>query len=544
MPLLRAPISAAILVLVPMLARADDLLPADRPIEQVIDSYVDALIKQDNVAAAPQADDATLIRRLTLDLIGRIPTVAETKAYVESSDSQKRAKLVDRLMSSPAFVRHQASMFEAMLNTTPSQRGNSGALRDYFAKALADNRSWSQIFRELVTPDESDPKQKGASDFLKQRVSDIDRLTNEVSVAFFGVNVSCAQCHDHPLVKDWKQDHFFGMKSFFSRTFDNGGFVAEREFGTMKFKPNKGAEKQVQPIFLTGKVVDLPNFREPNGDEQKKEKDKFEQFKKDKKQPPVATASARAKLVEVALQPENVEFFSKSIANRMWHRFLGYGLVNPLDQMHSENKPTHPELLQWLARDTASHNYDLRRLIRGVVMSLTYSRSSKYPSESQPAPRYFAVARLKPLMPMQLATSLKIAASDPIGFENLKPDDLEKRIEGLENAGRGFASLIAQPSGDDFQIGINEALLFSNNGRLMQEFLNDGGGTLLSRVKDIKDSKQAIDLIIRSVLCRSPTEEEVKALGDYLQRRGDRPAEAYKQVLWALIAGAEFRFSY
>src|SRR5262249_5539292 len=168
------------------------------------------------------------------------------------------------------------------------------------------------------------------------------------------------------------KDHFFGMKSFFSRTFDNGGFVAEREFGTMKFKPNKGAEKQVQPIFLTGKAVELPNFREPNGDEQKKEKDKFEQFKKDKKQPPVATASARAKLVEVALQPENVEFFSKSIANRMWHRFLGYGLVNPLDQMHSENKPTHPKLLQWLARDTAAHNYDLRRLIRGIVLSQTY----------------------------------------------------------------------------------------------------------------------------------------------------------------------------
>src|SRR5438876_884101 len=79
--------------------------------------------------------------------------------------------------------------------------------------------------------DESDPKTKGSSEFIKARVSDIDRLTNDVSVLFFGVNVSCAQCHDHPLVNAWKQDHFYGMKSFFARTFDNGGFLAEREFG-------------------------------------------------------------------------------------------------------------------------------------------------------------------------------------------------------------------------------------------------------------------------------------------------------------------------
>ena len=97
--------------------------------------------------------------------------------------------------------------------------------------------------------------------------------------------------------------------------------------------------------------------------------------------------SARAKLVEAALQEGNVAFFNKSIANRMWHRFLGYGLVAPLDQMHSENKPSHPELLEWLARDTSAHQYDLRRLIRGIVLSAAYARSSKYPSADEPNPK-------------------------------------------------------------------------------------------------------------------------------------------------------------
>jgi len=539
---LRPLLAAASLFLLAFPVSAADLLPPDRPIEQVIDHYIDALIKQENVNPAPQADDATLVRRLTLDLDGRIPTIAETNAYVESKDSLKRAQLVDRLMASPLFVKHQAAMFEAMLNAM-NNRGSGGPLRDYLTNALRENRPWSQIFRELVTPDDRDPKQKGAGDFLKQRVMDLDRLTNEVSVVFFGVNVSCAQCHDHPLVQDWKQDHFYGMKTFFSRTFDNGGFVAEREFGTIKFKPNKGAEKQAKAMFLSGKMIELPNYRDANGDEQKKEKEKFDKLKASKTQPPPAAASARAKLVEVALQTGEAEFFSKSIANRMWHRFFGYGLVNPLDQMHSENAPSHPELLEWLARDTASHQYDLRRLIRGIVMSQAYSRSSKYPSESHPQNRFFAVARLKPLTPGQMGSSLKLATTDQNTFEKLKPEELEKRFEAIENGGRGFAGMIAQPT-DDFQIGVNEALLFSNNVRVMQEFLGDGGGTLLGRLKEIKEPKQGIDLIVRSVLCRPPTDAEIKVLGDYVQRRNDRLPEAYKQIVWALISGAEFRFNY
>ena len=507
---LRLLLSATSLLLLALPGDAADLLPPDQPIERAIDHYVGALIKQDNISPASLANDATIVRRLTLDLIGRIPTTTETKAYVESADSQKKVKLVDKLMASPGFVRHQAGMFDAQLNAGNGR--NSGDLRDYFVRALGENRSWSQIFRELVTPDENDPKQKGSVEFLKQRVNDLDRLTSEISVNFFGVNVSCAQCHDHPLVSDWKQDHFFGMKAFLSRTFDNGGFIAEREFGLVKFKPNKGPEKQATAMFLTGKEIDLPNYREPSAEEQKKEKEKFETSKKNKTRPAPPAASARAKLVETALQEGNSEFFSKSIANRMWHRFFGFGLVNPLDQMHSENAPSHPELLQWLARDTAAHQYDLRRLIRGIVLSDAYARDSKYPSEAQPNPKYFAVARLKALTPLPLATSLKIAACDQTDLEKLKPDDLEKKLEQFDGGARGFAAQIAMPT-DDFQIGVNEALLFSNNGKLVQEFLADGGGSLLGRIKDMKDVKEAVDRTIRSIMCRPATDRGIANTG-------------------------------
>jgi hypothetical protein len=542
------PILAALLALP---VYADDLLPPSTSIEQAIDLYIDTRLKSDGIIPAAQADDATLVRRLTLDLAGRIPTAAETRDFVDSKDPAKRAKLVDRLMASAGFVRHEANEFDAML-----MLGTGASLRPYLLAAFEEKKPWDQVFRDLMVPTEAEPSamkagKKGPSggsgspgDFLRVRVADLDKLTTEVSVVFFGVNVSCARCHDHPLVADWKQDHFFGMKSFLARTMDVGGFLAEREVGLVKFQTTKGENKQARMMFLTGKVVDAPGMKELSKDEEKREKEMIERVKKDKKAPPAPKFSARQQLVNVALQPEARDFFAKSIVNRLWARHFGTGLVTPVDQMHSENPPSHPDLMAWLARDTVDHRYDLRRLIRGLVMSQAYSRSSRWTGTGEmPVAKSFAVARVRPLTPYQLAASLRLATTDPQQFEKIKPEDFEKRIEGIENSARGFASQFEWP-GDDFQIGVGEALFFSNADRLQKEVLADGGDRLLGRLKQLKDRKEQVDLAVRSVLCRPPSADEAKALDEYLAKRADRPAEALRQMVWALICSSEFRFNY
>ncbi|MCU0705972.1 MAG: DUF1549 and DUF1553 domain-containing protein [Fimbriiglobus sp.] len=512
-------------------------LAAD-PVGTVIDRHIDARLRAESITPAPQADDFTLVRRLTLDLVGRIPTTQETHSYVQSKEPDKRSKLIDRLIASPGFSRYQAYLFEAMLNDGKTGSG----LREYLTKALATNKPWDAIFRDLLLPDDADAAKKGAGEFLKPKLSDADKLTNDVSVAFFGVNVSCAQCHDHPNVADWTQDHFYGMKSFLARTYDAGGAIAERASGVVKFKPTKGPERQAKLMFLTGATVNTDTVRELNKDEQKKQKEAEEQAKKDKKAPPPPAFSARAELVKVALQPKESEFFAKSIVNRLWHRFFGIGLVTPLDQMHSANKPSHPELLNELAADVTANKYDLKRLIRGLVMSQAYSRASKYTSESHPELASFAVAQLKPLTPIQLATSLKIAAADPKTFDG-KPDEVEKKLEQMEASARGFAGSIAMPT-DNFQIGVSEALLFSNSDKVLKEFLTDGNGSLLGRVKAEKDAATAHKLLVRTTLCRPATDTELKALADYAGRRTDRPTDANKQMLWALMTCPEFRFNH
>ena len=267
--------------------RGAELLPPDQPVEEAIDHYIDAQLTAAGVSAAPQASDVQLLRRTTLDLAGRIPTVAEAQAYAAASDPQKRMQLVDRLLASPAFARHQVDQFDTLL-----MAGTGGNLRAYLTQAFQENRPWDQMFRELMLGREDDPEQKGAIQFVSRRAKDLDKLTNDVSVLFFGVNISCAQCHDHPLVADWTQDHFYGMKSFFARTFDHGDLVGERDYGALSYKTKSGENRNASLMFLDGQKVSEPEAAEPSDEAKKDEKKRLEELKKDKKPPPRRRSAA------------------------------------------------------------------------------------------------------------------------------------------------------------------------------------------------------------------------------------------------------------
>lgn len=518
--------------------RAAELLPPERPIAAVIDHYVDAKLQIAATSPTPSADDLTLVRRTTLDLAGRIPTVAEVKAYVESPAQDKRVQLVERLLASPDFVRHQAESFDALL-----MYGTRDSLRDYLVQAFTENRPWDQMFREMLLGRQDDPEQKGPLRFVKARVQDTDKLTNEVSVLFFGVNVSCAQCHDHPLVADWSQDHFYGMKSFFGRTFENGGFVGERAYGLVSFQTTSGESRAAKLMFLSGEEIAEPAAPEPDNAEKKKEKEQLEALKKNKQPPPPPPFSRRAQLIDAGLKsPGNL--FAKAIVNQLWNRFLGRGLVMPVDQMHSANPPSHPELLEWLARDLANHGYDLRRLIRGIVASQTYTRSSEWESAERPADELFAVASLRPLSPQQYAVSLRLASTNPDPFlETQNPIEAQKRLDAIASSARGMSEKFESPR-EDFQVSVEESLLLSNGDRVDKEILRDANDSLIGKLKSLNDRQQAIDVASWSIFGRPPTPEESEAFRAFLARREDRPVDGYRHLVWAMLTSSECRFNY
>ena len=513
--------------------------PADKPVEEAIDHYVDAKLAAVGVSAAPLADDYQFLRRATLDLAGRIPTIPEVQAYAASNDPAKRIQAVERLIASPAFVRHQVDKFDTLL-----MAGTGGNLRSYLTQAFQENRPWDQMFRELLTGRADDPDQKGPIQFVVRRAKDLDQLTNDVSVLFFGVNISCAQCHDHPLVADWSQDHFYGMKSFFARTFDHGEFVGEHEYGALTFKTSKGENRNASLMFLDGRLLDEPAASEPTDEAKKEEKKRLEELKKEKKAPPAPAYSRRNRLVETALSGSESNFLARSIVNQMWNRFMGRGLVAPVDQMHSANAPSHPELLDWLARDFASHGYDLRRLVRGIAASRAYARSSQWNSNERPPAELFAVAALRPLTPQQYAMTLRMGSTSPEQFPaDLPAADVEKRLEGIEGAARGLANSFEQP-GQDFQVSIDEALLMTNGERIEKELLRDGRDALVGRLVALNDPAAAVETAGWTVFSRPLVEEEKQLLTEFLLKRNDRPLDGYRQMVWAMLTSGECRFNH
>ena len=514
------------------------ILPAKEPIEQAVDHFVDAKLKADQVSPVAAADEYTFIRRVTLDLAGRTPTAYEVRAYVESTEPDKKAKLVDRLLDSDSFERQQVTEMLWLLNA-----GNDDGMKEYLQNAASENRAWDRVFRDVILAqgDDNDAS-KGAAGFYKQRIGDLDRLTNDVSVRFFGINVSCAQCHDHPEVSSWKQDHYYGMKSFFSRTFDNGGFVVEREYGFVKFKTTAGEEKHADLMFLSGEVIKEPEAPEPDNKAKEAEKKRLEQFKKDKKPVPAPEFSRREQLIQAGLKPGADGFFSRAIINRLWYRFLGYGLVMPLDQLHGANRPSHPELMEWLARDLVSHEYNLRRTIRGLVLSAAYARGSQWGDSQRPSASYFAVAQPRPLTPNQYGSALIFASIDPENFKpDTKPEDLRKRIEQYEKTGEGWGRNFQRPE-DYFQVSVDEALYFSNNDRVQRDLLGKGG-KLVGQLLKLEDRDARLETAYLNTLSRKPTADEVKFLGDYLDARKDNEEGAWQQVVWSLMTCAEMRFN-
>ncbi len=523
------------------IASAADLLPADSSIPQAIDHYVDAKLKSEGVQPADRADDATLIRRLTLDLAGRTPTATEARAYVASKEKDKYVKLVDRLMSSRSFVRHQVDVFDAMLMRTAN--GKPKSLAAYLEVAIAENRPWDKMFRELISADGASDQTKGAQEYLRSTVRDIDLMANKVSVDFFGINISCAKCHDHPLVLDWTQDHFYGMKSFFNRTFENGDFIGEEEYGYVSFQTVDGDKRAAKLMFLDGKPIDEPQIKEPDDKTKKELKKRRDEFRKKKQPLPPPSFSRRMQLIDAALSTGNDQFLARSIVNRVWHQLVGQGLVMPLDQMHSMNAPSHPELLEWLSRDLIANGYDLRRLMRGIVASKTYQRASRWngSSEDRPTPKLFAVANVKPLTPRQYAIALRMAGQDPAAHRADTPEaDFEKWVEGVEGGARGLAGKFEYP-GQRFQVSVDEALMLSNDENLQRELMENA---LVRHLRKVEDDRELIESAVWSVLSRPTDDEERRAFAAYLAQRKDQRDAAVAQIVWAMMTSGEARFNH
>lgn len=500
---------AALLVLLAVPGGADAAVVAQR-----IDEIVARHWQGGDVRPAPRADDAELLRRVRLDLTGRIPTVEEVKAFLADTSPDKRTRLIGRLIAGPEYPLHMGRVLDDILQ---EDRAGDGAFLQYLRTSMSQRKPWDRIFAEVLAGP-WDKEAKGAERFLSLRARSIDDLTNDTSRSFFGVNVSCAQCHDHPLAPDWTQDHYYGMASFFARTQANKDTITEKASGDVTFNTTRGERRTAKMMFLSSEVVEDP-----------KEK------KKD--------YTRRRQLVDTALKEKT--FLSRAIVNRMWSYFLGRGLVHPIDQMHSGNPSAVPDLLEWLAQDLAANGYDLDRLVAGIVSSEAYQVSSAREGAEEPAsPHYFAQAQLRPLTPEQYAMSLVLALGDE-GFGAVaSPEEQARRFLDLERkAGQLTGPKLLDQRSDRYQASANEALYMSNHAGV-QALFQPAGKNLVARLAAIEDPAEAVETAVWALLSRPPRPDEKAFLAGWLRQHGPDRARAAGQLAWALATSAEFRFNH
>ncbi len=517
------------------------------PLHERIDRAA-AVEKDFDKQAAPSASDAEFLRRITLDLTGTIPSAADARAFLKDSAPDKRARLIDRLLGSPEYARHMADVFDVMLmERRPDKYVPRAAWQEYLRTSFADNKPWDALVRELLSADGTDPKLRPAAKFFLDRDGDPNTMTRDVGRLFLGVNLQCAQCHDHPLVDHYKQAQYYGLFAFLSRSYlfadkaKNLTVLAEKAEGEVTyqsvFDPKKETKKSL-PVVPGGMAIEEPAL----------EKGKEYEVAPANGVRPVPKFSRRAQLAGQVATADNGRF-RRNMANRLWALMMGRGLVHPLDLDHPDNPPSHPELLALLADEVAATKFDVRHFLREVALSKTYQRSSEPPTGvKEVAPTTLTVARLKPLSPEQLAwalmqaTGLTDAERKGLG-KGATEATLHARLAG--NVGPFVATFGGKPgqAAGPFEATLDQAL-FLSNGKVVRGWLAPRPGNLTDRLAQLKETDAVAEELYLSVLTRLPADEERKEVADFLKgRTADRTA-ALQELAWALLASAEFRFNH
>jgi hypothetical protein len=518
---------------------------AEAPLHQRIDETLAASKSDFAKRAAPLSSDAEFLRRVYLDLTGAIPTVDEARAFLKDTAADKREALIDRLLASPEHARHMATVFDVyLMERRPDKHVPRAQWQEYLRASFAANKPWDELVREILSADGAEPAQRPAAKFLLDRDAEPNLLTRDVSRLFLGMNLQCAQCHDHPRIDDYKQHYYYGLFAFFNRTSifpdkTKGATLAEKADGEVTYQSVFDPAKVTKNA--TPRVLDLAAVSEP----------KFDKGQEYTVAPapnvrPVPKFSRRAQLAAQVTHSDNAAF-KRNIANRLWALFMGRGLIHPLDLDHSANPPSHPELLDLLATDIAARKFDMRGFLREIALSQAYQRTSETPASMKEVnPAEYLVANLKPLPPEQLAWSLMQASGltdaerKALGAKANEATLHAKLAGNVQPFVATFASQSGRPESFDARL---EQALFLSNGQLVRGWLAPRDGNLTDRLLKAATPEALCEELYLSVFTRPPTAEERKDVADFLAKAKDRPA-AVREMVWALLASAEFRFNH
>lgn len=422
---------------------ATPAVPAAIPLHQRIDQRISELTGGSNVVLA---SDAEFVRRIYLDLTGSIPSSQQARDFIADVREDKRERLIDELLASPRYAKHLAVTFDVMWM---ERRGDkyvpTADWRNYLTESFAANKPYNKLVSEVLAADGTDEKIRPASKFILDRDVDPNVVTRDIGRMFFGVDLQCAQCHDHPNIDTYYQADYYGLFAFVNRSTlftdkDKKSFIAEKADG----------EADYSSAFTKEKATSLPRLvNEYEVFEKKLPESQQYVVRPAENVKSVPTMSRRTVLAELVGQGKN-EAFQRNIVNRLWAHMMGKGLVHPVDLHHESNLGVHPVLLRELAQYFRDSNFDIRNFIRELALSRTYQRSFDIPDSllnSATPPDVIAkkFQDEKSGAESELATALEQVKQERLKLEVVN-NDLKPILEGYTQA---EVTLIAARNAED-----------------------------------------------------------------------------------------------
>ncbi|MES2706036.1 MAG: DUF1549 domain-containing protein [Verrucomicrobiota bacterium] len=500
-------------------------IPADP--SAAIDFFLNRAWKSKNITPAPLSDDRTFARRVWLDLAGRAPSLEELQAFLFSPDPDKRTALVDRLLASPEYARNMREVYDVILMTRGpdgrrQKRRKENGWFAYLEDVFAKNRPWDEVVREIIAARPDSEEKKGSLWFVYERKNEHQQLAEAVAPIIYGTQVACAQCHDHPLAREIKQGHYWGLVAAFNRSKNiEGGKPAVDESAVGGFVNFTNLRKESQPavvMMLTGKT--LEETWPAEGAKEDDTPDKYEKVVDKLRTPKFSRRGALADSVT-----HDNPLLARAFVNRTWAQFFGRGIVHPVDEMNSRNAPAHPQLLDWLSEDFRSHHYDIRRLVRAIVLSQAWQRASWTATVENPAPapEMFACAVEKPVTGEALARSILVALGRPADNEDF-----------LREMTSRFTDVMPR------EYMTTQQAMFMTNSPSVADLLKPDPGTTAAALLGPGTPEEHTRQLFLRVLGRLPDAEETARVTEFLKSKTAQPEAAVKEILWALFSGPEF----
>jgi hypothetical protein len=465
--------------------------------------------------AAPLADDAEFIRRLYLDLAGCVPPVIDARDFLDDPRPDKRRLWVKMLLDGTkpsrkpdAYVLHFANVWRAwLLSRVGIEQAAAFAppTERWFQTRLKDNIPYDQLVRQMIIAAPAAGRGDPPNLFDQINENKPESLAGTTSRLFLGIKLECAQCHNDRSGGSWEQTQFWSFAAFFAPNAPGRGQSDEQRTIIIP-----GKNKVVPARFLAGPE---PTFK--------------------------AGANPRAVLADWVVSPTNT-YFARAGVNRLWAYFLGAGLTDPVDEAGDHNPPSHPELLDELARQFADHQFDMKYLIRAIVASQAYQRTSTVSSAAKDDPRLFGRMPVRGLSAEQLFDSLaEVTEFDDAGrgFGNrlLDGGNLTPRQQFL-------ARFSSQQKATETPTSILQALYLMNSAFVADRTSLEHNKTLATLAGQKTPHARRIETLFLVVLSRKPTAAELTRCVAYLERGGASAdhREALADVFWALINSPEF----